>query len=216
MQKVLENELLGASFQPLGDGAAVLVEHLGIDSAEALRTSLALFLKGLADGGDAYVSADVISLEVDTGFRSVLYIDKAPEANKIIAFSFKTATAKGLLPILGIAAAIYCPPITIAVIQPALEFMKHLWTSLVVLERPQDDHCIDVVEAILKADVHRTIGMDEGVPTSAALLQRVGLEAEEFEKAITRLRAINVVEVAQWGRQTGDLQAANNQWRMKL
>lgn len=39
MKKVLENELLGASFQPLGDGAVALVEHLGTDSAEALRTS---------------------------------------------------------------------------------------------------------------------------------------------------------------------------------
>jgi len=118
--------------------------------------------------------------------------------------------------LVGIALALALTPINpfaaAGAVAPTLVLVATAWDNLVKLERPQDGHAIDAYEALLKAELTGKNDTATG-PTTAEIHAASG----QTDIAVTlaglkRLKDLGLVDVAEWGSLSGDVDAPGNRW----
>ncbi|MFL6258632.1 MAG: hypothetical protein ACJ76Y_02870 [Thermoanaerobaculia bacterium] len=218
MGKILENELLGFCYRPLGEVAIALADKLSDEEAEVLRTALVNFLLDETKHGSAsLVDVTVVEVPVARDFKSILYRDGGTDGTKkIVTFSFHDAVIEIALPLLGIAITVFTGKWGIVTLAQIGGILKTLWSKLVTLKLPADADAIEVLEAIVRVRARRISKGSEEYPANVDLEQELDLPSEAVYRALSRLKSLAVIESVNWGGQAEDVSHPANQWRVKL
>lgn len=218
MQHVLENELLGYCYAPLGETAGALACALTDEEAEAVRKILVeLLASEAAEPGNSLV--EVVPVEVPRGgdLKSIIYRDRGAGATqRIVSFGFRDAAVETALPLLGIAVTVFSGKWGGADWLKIAAVVKTLWAKLVVLKRPADAEAIDVLEAIVRVRAKKVTGNGAGYPTNAEIERELGATAEAVTRGLARLNRLGVIAAVQWGEQADDLKHPANTWKVRL
>ncbi|HEX3129774.1 MAG TPA: hypothetical protein VH394_20735 [Thermoanaerobaculia bacterium] len=216
MQQILENELLGYCFLPLGEDAGALADSLTDDDAEALRTALAELLIDQA-AEDGLIETGAVEVPAVQDFKSILYRDSGKGGTrKVVAFSFRDAAVETALPLIGIAITVFTHKLALATLPQIGGVLKTLWSKVVVLKRPADSDAIDALEAVVRIRARQVAKGGEDYPTTAEVERHLDRQTETVRRALTRLKSSAVLEVVSWGGQTEDVGHPGTSWKVRL
>lgn len=95
-----------------------------------------------------------------------------------------------------------------AIIVPTTQVILSLWRNLKKLEKPADNGAINLYFAVQKSGSQETTGsvrqtLDE-------------MDDKSFERAVSRLLDLGLLEVSRWGGETGDHLHPSNQLKLRI
>ena len=217
MGTVYENELLGYFLRPAGGDKVAVSKELGTERLAILCNALAETLLTESEKSASLVEVEMVKIKDATSFKSVLFRKgRTTQSREIVAFSFKDAFSETALPLLGILIAIFSGPLAWASVPAILGVMRTLWKKLVVLRGPKDEHAIRLLETLARAGAADLVASRPASPLLESLVAASGLSSTDALKALERLLAKEVVEIASWGGQAGDIGNTQNRLRVRL
>ena len=215
---ICENELLAHYFGKVGADPIAITKHLGGQNCSTLREVLAILLFEEAQSPSSpYLAFDAEQLADTTSYKSILYKGGGYSGERwILSFTFKDALNETALPLLGILIAIFGGPLTLATVPAALGVAKLLWGKLAVLREPEDAHAIRLLEALSEVRVRNLLDGLVPEPAWHEILEQTDLTGEQALAALKQLRVRKIVDVAQWGDQSENLEHLQNRWKVTL
>jgi len=214
MRQVLENQLLGWSWQSLGaDTALALADRVSDEHADELRAAMASVL---LQEDASRVETAATEVPAGTPFNSVLYRDVGTDGTRrMIVFGFRDAAVETILPLFGLALTVFGGHWGWGVVTSVGGIAKTLWSKLAVLKRPDDADAIDVLEAIVRVRARHVAAGENEYPSGAQIGAELPLDETARNRALARLKTRGIIDAVSWGGQADDAAHLENRWRVK-
>lgn len=151
-----------------------------------------------------------------TDLNSVLRGGKSG-ARKVVAFNFTKTFKEVLLPVSVLTATLSAGSPTFSNLTEAALSLRALWSNLIILRQPDNDHAIRTVQAIGGLTLGARLAyVKPEEPSTAAIATDTGLTAVEVAQALELLCKYGVVVNVAWGDQSGDFQSPNSLWKLSI
>lgn len=216
MMNVEENQLLAYCFNSIDDPYK-LVDYLGADASNNLRSALTLVFAEHAERGELDIGCSLHEWQGAGSFKSVIASGGGYSRKQwVAAFSFGVGFSDTALPLLGILIAIFGGPLTLATLPAALGVAKTLATKLAVLRGPAHRDAISLLNTLAALRERMRRNGESGQPRWSAMLAESGLNEDSAIDALRILRTKSIVTIAEWGAQEEDVKNPDNRWKVKI
>jgi hypothetical protein len=214
---MLETEIIAAGINGLHRKDASIAALLKRYGLEGYQRSLALTLAMLDTPAIRDQTGQKPAVEAEgTDLNSVLTGGKAG-ARRVVAFNFTKTFKEVLLPLSVLTATLSAGSPTFSNLTEAALALKALWSNLIVLKQPDDDHAIRTVQAIGGLTLAARLAyVTPEEPSTAAIATDTGLTAIEAAQALESLCKSGVVVNVAWGNQSGDFQSPSSLWKLSI
>jgi hypothetical protein len=214
-----DSQLIGHCLAPLGELGDAVADTWTDEQELAIRSAIAQTLLDESQNEDSGIVVEVsrASGQSHASFGLVIYADRDEQGAKLlVTFGFRDAAVESALPLLGIILSIFTGKFGVSAVPQMAQIAKTFWKRLVVLRRPQDSDAIDTVQGLARIRARKLTERSEDYPTGAELFDAMPLDRTRIVDALSRLKSLQILEVARWGDQKGDDSHAGNQWRVRL
>jgi hypothetical protein len=170
----------------------------------------------LTEAAKGTVTVNDVPFKSPDALGMIKAIRNGARTEAILSFAIQDAAIAAMLPLFGLAASLYVSGPSWKDALDVAGIMHTMWSKFSVLRRPQDEDAIDTLDALIRVQGRLRTVTEHRHPDTSALTIELEKNGGEVVAALRKLHEKSVVEVVQWGGQSGDFSNLGTRWSLRF